>query len=113
MKLRINTTFDLSGDFDRQFENLKKLHEYTQEHEIPTIPSAYGQSPKEIGPNEQKYLDVSGKSRMNHRHKHMTREEQAIQYLRDLNCDIIVSDTPTDTGEETETPEEPNADPLS
>jgi len=112
MKLRINTTFDLSGDFDRQFENLKKLHEYAQEHETPMTVYGQPQTPKEIGPNEMKYLDVSGKSRMNHRHKNMTREEQAMYYLRELNCEVIVSDETSVPASTEETAEE-HGDPLS
>lgn len=85
-ELQITATFDLSKSFEEQIQNLEKLKEYWSKHS-PTV----NVSPKvfEIGPNEKKYLEISGKTRMNHRYKEMTREEQAILFLKDMGIEPI------------------------
>lgn len=82
--LHLNLNLSLSQlDLSLQLENLKTVLKELKS--VPEFESTKIQVIKEdIGLNEEKYLEITGKSRMNHRHKDMTREQQAAHYLKEL-----------------------------
>lgn len=80
----INIHFNLFEDYNKQIENLKNLKEFLK---TDNISSEFHVT--EIGPNEKLYLNVSGKTRMKHSDKTISREEQAIQNLKKLNVNPV------------------------
>lgn len=80
MKINLNltTTFDLNGDFDKQIENLKSLKKFLEQDFSPVAENI------EIGEMEKLYLKVTGKTRMNHMDKNLSREQQAELNLKNL-----------------------------
>lgn len=51
-------------------------------------PQATISSKQDVGPYEKYYLAISGKTRMNHVRKNLTREEQAKVFLEEANISI-------------------------
>jgi pimeloyl-CoA synthetase len=90
--LHLNLNLE-SNYLDAQLDNLRKI--LKQLKEMPEFENVKVQVVKdEIGLNEERYLEITGKSRMNHRHKDMTREQQAAHYLKELGVDTFpISDT--------------------
>lgn len=80
MKINLNltTTFDLNGDFNKQIENLKSLKKFLEQDFSPVSENI------EIGEMEKLYLKVTGKTRMNHMDKNLSREQQAELNLKNL-----------------------------
>lgn len=111
MKIILNTTIDLSKDIQPQLENLKLLKQFISENQTVQ------ECDNSTGPMEKMYLSVTGKKRMNHMNKEITREEQAILNLKNLG--IKIDDEQKESFEESFTyvlpPEEDDAnhdDPL-
>lgn len=83
-KALLTVNFNLSNNVAIQLENfdsllseLNKRGFHFEEKVISNLPNL----PKVIGPNEDEYLKVSGRSRMNIRDKSLSREAQAAKYL--------------------------------
>jgi len=96
----LHLNFNLEGNYLPQLQTLQKVLselKTMQEFEnVRVVQSVKG----EIGLNEEKYLELTGKSRMNHRHKEMSREQQAAHYLKELGVDTFpISDTVEDSVE--------------
>lgn len=110
--LHLNLNLE-SNYLDTQLDNLKKV--LKQLKEMPEFENVKVQVVKdEIGLNEEKYLEITGKSRMNHRHKDMTREQQAAHYLKELGVDPFpISDTVESVDSESTPLEEENAQAVS
>lgn len=110
--LHLNLNLE-SNYLDTQLDNLKKV--LKQLKEMPEFENVKVQVVKdEIGLNEEKYLEITGKSRMNHRHKDMTREQQAAHYLKELGVDTFpISDTVESVDSESTPLEEENAQAVS
>jgi hypothetical protein len=85
--------YEQIGNLKTVLNELKKISEFEN---VRVVQSVKG----EIGLNEEKYLELTGKSRMNHRHKEMSREQQAAHYLKELGVDTFpISDTVEDSVE--------------
>lgn len=110
--LHLNLNLE-SNYLDTQLDNLKKV--LKQLKEMPEFENVKVQVVKdEIGLNEEKYLEITGKSRMNHRHKDMTREQQAAHYLKELGVDTFpISDTVESVDSEAPSLEEESAQAVS
>lgn len=81
INLSLNTTFDLNGDFEQQIQNLERLKKYIEKDDV-SIDSC------ETGEMEKLYLKVTGKTRMNHMDKTISREQQAELNLRNLGVSL-------------------------
>ena len=79
--LNLTTSFDLNGDFEKQIDNLEKLKKHLDKDE-----PVYENS--EIGEMEKLYLKVTGKTRMNHMDKSLSREQQALLNLKNLGVSL-------------------------
>jgi len=82
--MNVNVNFDLTKDLEQQFDNFEKVKNFVTKNKI-AAPST------KIGDFEQKYLNHTGKTRMNHRYKEMSREEQAKLYLDQMG--ILAEDS--------------------
>ncbi len=122
--LHLNLNLSLSQlDLNLQLENLKTVLKELKS--VPEFESTKIQVIKEdIGLNEEKYLEITGKSRMNHRHKDMTREQQAAHYLKELGIStfptsdvetvsFLNSDSSISENEDQDSDIEVDDDPLS
>lgn len=82
VNLNLTTTFDLNGDFDKQIQNLKSLKTFLEQDFSPVAEN------NEIGEMEKLYLKVTGKTRMNHMDKNLSREQQAELNLKNLGVSL-------------------------
>ena len=109
LHLNLNLETSSTDHLLLQLQNLKtvlnELKTLSEFENVKVVQSVKG----DIGLNEEKYLELTGKSRMNHRHKDMSREQQAAHYLKELGVDTFpISDTVESVASEAILPVEEN-----
>lgn len=98
--MKITAAFDLTSDIENQIANLRLLQTRLSELglNVSVSTKTTPRSPDEMGANERAWLEYSGKSRMNMRDKTLSREEQAVVYLKERGLETfpIVEKTHSD-----------------
>ena len=95
LNINLNVAIDLSDEYlesrlDYFMQTIKTIQE---KHNLTcTVQPVIKPKNYEIGPLEQEYLRISGRTRMNHSYTHMTREEQAEYYLNRMGNNHIKTD---------------------
>lgn len=118
LNINLNVGTGGSGVSPEQLEYIfEQISNLEKKYSKPVVTTKVVQ--EEIGPYEQYYLTLTGRSRMNHNYQTMTREQQALFYLKRMKA-VISENTKEeilppvlDETENSENETEFHGDPLS
>jgi hypothetical protein len=93
LNININGSFEDISDFDKMEKVFQTLQKLKTQYTVVQPSFSINNKNVEIGPMEKMYLERTGRSRMNHTHKNMNREEQAEFYLKRMEVDNTLDDS--------------------